>query len=148
MLHRPGIATKLPQHQQYHPHANPTPTPALQNSNAGLHHGGSDELPDTLLSPGSKLGMREMLLRETARHESVRQAMVDPAQAESGIIQRACQRLEEIIGELGMDPSPELLQMACQAAEILLMMRQEDEPPSDFQVRGGGCRARAGGVGW
>lgn len=78
--------------------------------------------------------LKESLLREIARYDTVKAAIADPSTPEGGIAQRAYERLRAILGELSLDSAGELLQMACQAAEILLMMREEDEAPSDFQV--------------
>ena len=64
----------------------------------------------------------EQVLREYARQEGVKALMADPTAPEHAISQRAFSRIEAIAAELGC--SPELVPMACQAAEILLMMRQ------------------------
>eukprot|EP00775_Hariotina_reticulata_P010592 gene10592-10750_t len=63
--------------------------------------------------------------------ESVKAACQDASSAEHAIAIRAFHRIEAIVQELGLDA--EITAMACQAAEILMIMRQEDEIPSDFQ---------------
>jgi hypothetical protein len=92
-------------------------------------------LPAALSSP------LPQVLREYARQERVKALIADATTPEHAIAARAFARIEGIVGELGCDA--ELVPMACQAAEILLMMRQVGG--------GGGCQALgcgAGGMDW
>lgn len=73
-------------------------------------------LPAALSSP------LPQVLREYARQERVKALIADATTPEHAITARAFARIEGIVGELGCDA--ELVPMACQAAEILLMMRQ------------------------
>lgn len=64
----------------------------------------------------------EQLVREFARQEAVKVLIADTGSAEHGIAQRAFGRIAALCGELGLEG--DLVAMASQAAEILLMMRQ------------------------
>jgi hypothetical protein len=58
-------------------------------------------------------------------------AVADPSAPESVIAKNAYDRLDQMSVDHGLGPNA--VEIARQAAEILLMMRPADEPPSDFQ---------------
>ncbi|GIL66592.1 hypothetical protein Vafri_20082 [Volvox africanus] len=86
-------------------------------------------------SDGAQARVREVLLREVSRMEAVKKAISDPTSAEYAVAQRSYARLKEVAQELELhvDSGAAISDMACQVADILVMMRQEDEAPSDFQ---------------
>ncbi|GIM15000.1 hypothetical protein Vretimale_17869 [Volvox reticuliferus] len=86
-------------------------------------------------SDAAQARVREVLLREVSRMEAVKKAIGDPTSAEYAVAQRSYARLKEVAQELELhvDSGAAISDMACQVADILVMMRQEDEAPSDFQ---------------
>ena len=76
----------------------------------------------------------EQLHRELLRHESVLRAINDPYTAEGVISTRALVRLRALAAELSLD-APHVVELAHQAAQILLLMRPQEEEASDFQVQ-------------
>ncbi|GLI58399.1 hypothetical protein VaNZ11_000099 [Volvox africanus] len=86
-------------------------------------------------SDGVQARVREVLLREVSRMEAVKKSISDLSSAEYAVAQRSYARLKEVAQELELhvDSGAAISDMACQVADILVMMRQEDEAPSDFQ---------------
>ncbi|KAK9823247.1 hypothetical protein WJX72_001331 [[Myrmecia] bisecta] len=73
----------------------------------------------------------EAIQMEWARQEACVRATNDPAKPEGIVFRRACERISEIGAELKLDAS--ITELGHQAAQILLIMRDSTEAPSDFQ---------------
>jgi hypothetical protein len=118
--------------------------------NMGLHMGGlalggtggmgvmgpgaGGNMASGLMSPRA---MRDVLMREVSRMDAIRATIGDPTSPDYAVAQRAYSRLRTIVSDLDVpaDAVPGIIDMARQVADILLMMKGEDEPACDFQVR-------------
>ncbi|KAK2077191.1 hypothetical protein QBZ16_004825 [Prototheca wickerhamii] len=88
--------------------------------------------PPPLAAPARPLSPETEALRaEWLRHEATMRAIADPTTPEAAIARAAADRVTDMARELGL-PAP-IVEIAHQAAEILLMMRPPGEAPSDFQ---------------
>jgi hypothetical protein len=91
-------------------------------------------MASSMMSPRA---MRDVLMREVSRMDAIRATIGEPTSPESAVAQRAYSRLRTIVTDLDVpaDAVPGIIDMARQVADILLMMKGEDEPACDFQVR-------------
>lgn len=75
-------------------------------------------------------------VRELVRQDAVRSAIADPESVEAQILTRAGVRLADVCSETGLDEAntQRLLNMAKEAAEVLLVLHHDGQTLSDFQV--------------
>eukprot|EP00798_Chlamydomonas_sp_ICE-L_P025169 gene25169-10799_t len=109
-------------------------------STGGMPPEAAAALANGLLAAGSEGGeagrpmpspsrVRDILLREVARMEVVRQAISDPGSLEFGVAGRAYEKLKLVAQDLDMhlEVASNVADMARQVADILIIMRQEDD---------------------
>jgi hypothetical protein len=104
----------------------------VAGAGGGGHGGILEDMDATLPSPRR---VREILLREVARMEVVKQALADPSTLEHGVAHRAAARMKLIAAGIeGISPetAASIGEMGHQVADILIMMRHEE-------VREGRC---------
>ncbi len=120
-----------------HPHPSTPypPTHHTPHTPYSSHHTSHTSHPPTTANAAADRANAEaeQLHQELLRHESVLRAINDPYTAEGVISSRALVRLRALAVELELD-APHVVELAHQAAQILLLMRPQDEEASDFQV--------------